>query len=232
MPRRIALTDGIRPLNVETMPTELSPEDQREYATTTLTVEEQLEFLGYMRGLREQAEEAAAKPKPEPKPEKPAVKTEDVEVFVGWTYRLNSWCLRNFGLGSQDGVHDSTGRRLWLHRKTLVWAILAYPRLRRMLSIVFSGPAGDYVAETRNGICEKCPSRKVDRKGYWRCGSCRCPDWFLSRLRFKNRRRRNHCPEKLHPGEYIKLVTHTYPNRKKPEAAKPVTVGCGGKRNG
>ncbi len=219
---------------VETAQIELTPEEEREYAAGELTLEERREYLGYRRAEREEYEaalKAATEPKPEPKPEKPKVETTDVEVFFDWTYHINAWCLRNFGLGSQDGVRDPMSRRLWLPRKAIVWAILAYPRLRRMLSIVFSGPAGNYVAETRNGICEKCLSRKVDRKGYWRCGSCRCPDWLLSRLRFKNGRGRNHCPEKLHPGEYVTLVTHKYPNRKKAEAAKPVKVGCGGQRD-
>lgn len=220
--------------------TALTIEEQRAFQASTLTDDEKLEYNAFRReecAERAAAIKAEAEPKPEPKPEKPKVETTDVEVFVDWTYKLNLWCLRNFGLGSNDAIRDSMGRRLWLHRKLLVWVILAYPRLRRMLSIVFSGPVADYVAETRNGICEKCPSRKVDRKGYWRCGSCRCPDWFLSRLRFKNGRSRNHCPEKHHPGEYIKLVTHTYPKRDKPEtteaeAAKPVKVGCGGRQHG
>lgn len=109
---------------------------------------------------------------------------------------------------------------------------LAYPRFRRMLAIVSSGAAAGDVSLERDEICDECPNVKTDRKGRARCGSCRCPDWLLNRLRFKNRRAANHCPEKRHPGEYIQLVTHLWPNRKNQEIAKPAKTGCGGGRHG
>lgn len=196
---------------------------------TDLTRKE-LDDLVHFRTLQVQDEEAekarkAAEPKPEP--EAPKVKTWDIERFAPWDFRLNSWFLRVFGLGSRDGVHDGMGQHLWLPRRLLVWAILAYPRVRQMLWVMLSGKAIDDTVSKRNGICDTCPSLKIDRKGYQRCGSCGCPDWLLSRLRVKNRRRRNHCVEKKHPGDYIKLVSYKWPNRKNPEA-KPVKTGCGG----
>jgi hypothetical protein len=190
------------------------------------------EFAQAKKRERAAAIEAEAKAEIEAKPEEPKVETTDVETFVPWDFRVDSWLLRNVGLGSQDGVHDSMGRRLWLPRKLLVWAILAWPRFRRMLWIVRSGPGGDYTADERNLICEKCPSLKMDRKGYRRCGSCQCPDWILSRLHRKNGYAMNHCSEQRHPGEYIKLITHHYPNRKKPTKQKPARRGCGGNGHG
>lgn len=192
---------------------------------TDLTIE-QVEAVTHYRMLGLQEEEEAAKPEATPEPEAPKVKTWDIERFAPWDFRFNSWLLRTFGLGSRDGVYDEVGRRLWLPRRLLVWAILAHPRVRQMLWVMLSGKAIDDTASKRNGICDTCTSLKIDRRRHQRCGSCGCPDWLLSRLRVKNSRRRNHCVEKKHPGEYIKLVSYKWPNRKKPEA-KPVKTGCG-----
>ncbi|MCZ6654806.1 MAG: hypothetical protein O7D91_17490 [Planctomycetota bacterium] len=171
---------------------------------------------------KRKAADPEAKQKPKPKETK--VKTEDVETFVPWDFRLNTWLLNNFGLGSRDGVYTARGDTLWLPRKLLVWGILAYPRVRRMLWVVRSGKVKDDAYWERIHICNKCPSLRVDKKSKPRCGSCGCPDWHYSDLVIKNGLRANHCPEKRHAGDYIKLVTHKAPNRK---AAKPKSSGCG-----
>ncbi len=194
---------------------------------TDLTAEEFTDVAEFLRAERNRkAPEVKAEPKP--KPEEPKVKTEDVETFVPWDFRFNTWLLNNFGLGSRDGVYTARGDQLWLPRKLLVWGILAWPRLRRMLWAVRSGKATEDVYLERWKACNDCPNLKTDKKGLSRCGSCGCPDWHYSDLVVKNGLRANHCPERRHPGDYIQLVTHKWPNRKKVKQKPVRSVGCGG----
>ncbi len=210
--------------------TALTPEETARLGALTPT--EQRELLDFLRA-RDEQDKRPPKLEPEPEPEKPKVETKDIEVFVPWDFRVNLWLLRQLGLGTQDGRHTSAGQALWLPRKLLVWAILAWPRFRRMLWVVRSGKAADDVTKARWKACDECPQLKISIEGEAYCGACGCPDWHFSRLRIKNRLAANHCPTKQHPGDYVRLVAHLWPNRKKPDAAKkPASGGCGGNRHG
>lgn len=199
---------------------------------TEYTPKEAADVQSFLAEWRREKAKPPPEPEPTPEPETPKVETSDLEVFAPWDFRFFGFLLKHFGLGSQDGMRDMMGRTLWLHRKLLVWFILAWPRLRRMLWVVFSGKADAGVAHERRAACDKCPQLKIGKNGEAYCGACGCPDWHFSRLAIKNRLKANHCPQKLHTGEYVKLVTHKWPNLKKTEAQAPVKRGCGGGRNG
>ena len=193
---------------------------------TELSVEE-LQILA-----AEQLRQAAATPEPEPvepeAPPKPKPETWPVTRPIPRDIRLAIWLTDIIGLGTRDGVRSDTGQRLWLWRRLLVCPVRAWPRFRQMLWIVRSGPAADGVFETRSDICDECEYLEIGvRDGEAYCGACNCLDWALSKLRRKNRYRINHCTAKRHPGGYITLATHTYPNRKTRKSG-----GCGAPTHG
>jgi len=207
----------------------------RTSATDPLALSKRERFLlseEWVRSILEDAREPAPPPTPPPDP-KPRNKVVYVASWQPRDLALCMWLLNQLSLGTRNGYTDASGRIMWIPRRLLLWTLQLYPRMRRMLWILLSGKAADDVVIARAAVCGSCEYQKVARNGKAYCGSCNCPAWYGSRLAVKNRRRRNHCPQHRHSGEYVRLERYRWPN-KQPDASPATQVGggCGGNRNG
>jgi hypothetical protein len=127
--------------------------------------------------------------------------------------RIAEWLWVRLSRGSRDGHFDRTNRPLSIPRVFVLWTLRLWPRVVQAGGVLLSGRAGTGVGEIRAAACEKCQYRKTTRSGRSYCGGCTCPAWIGSRLSVKNSRRRNHCPMRAHPGEYIEFQAFRWPIR-------------------
>lgn len=158
-----------------------------------------------------QPERDNGKPKPEERkqPERP---DRQYRIPLAWDIRLHRW-IRSWVIVPAD--HEKNMRwdrirriKFWVFGRGSGYHGL-YERCRQLTVALFGGfcARGEYTE--RLATCRldcvkvviRLPRRRNGRVRHY-CGSCACPQWPLSELRFKNWLRKWQCPERRHAGPY------------------------------
>lgn len=102
-------------------------------------------------------------------------------------------------------------RELWAIAPTLIyyvsgtalffWSARRFfyllPKAFTLFRTIFSRNVSNEEYLERENACMSCPAYSDNH-----CKACACPEWFLSRLTYKNKKRGHLCPLKRHKGNY------------------------------
>jgi hypothetical protein len=90
----------------------------------------------------------------------------------------------------------------FLESRPMLRLLRVYPKLRHIVILLLRRRCEHSLYDERMKICSDCSAMVVGAKDRWFCRDCGCPHWWGSELRRKNKLGGQHCPHKLHPGEY------------------------------